>query len=441
MSLTVALETLGCKINQYESSYLLEALTSAGYTPVSFRDSADVYIVHGCAVTSKAGFQTRQLLRRARRLNPQAHIVATGCEAQAAPERLVEERLATHVLGTMEKVDIVRWLKEPADWEHPCVAVGDPRRCRSLSPLPVSHMHTGRTRAFLKVQDGCDAFCSYCIVPHTRGAGRSLPRAEVRAQMDRFLAAGYKEVVLTGIHLGKWGRDFTPPQSLAGLLRFLRSDGRPLPARLRLSSLEAGEWANELLSVLDDFPGLCPHFHVPLQSGDATVLSRMHRPYGPQIFADVIRELHHRFPEAALGADVMVGFPGEEASHFQNTVRLISGLPLTYLHVFPYSARPGTPAAGWPDRVTGSELKRRARTLQALSGQKREAFRKGFIGRCVEVLVESRGKGGLWQGITANYLQVRFAAPLNVAAGALVNVRIRAAADDGLIGEVIGTAP
>ena len=439
MSPTVALETLGCKVNQYESSYFLESLIKAGYTPVSFRDTADVYIVHGCAVTSRAGFQTRQLLRRARRLNPEARIVATGCEAQADPARLAKERLATHILGTVEKADLLRYLDEPGGWDNPCLAVSDPRRCSTLSPLPLSRMHTGRTRAFLRIQDGCDAFCSYCIVPHTRGAARSLPEVDVHAQMDRFVAAGYKEVVLTGIHLGQWGRDLAPPRSLADLLRSLQDKGCSLPLRLRLSSLESIEWTEELLSALAGFPGLCPHFHVPLQSGDATVLSRMHRPYGPGDFADVLIELHHRFPEAALGADVMVGFPGEDESHFQNTVRLINGLPLTYLHVFPYSPRPGTPAARWPDRVEGNELKRRAHLLQALGAQKREAFRKRFVGRCVEVLVESCDKSGMWRGTTANYLQVRFAGSPNIAAGAFVRVRIRATAEDWLVGEVVGT--
>jgi threonylcarbamoyladenosine tRNA methylthiotransferase MtaB len=251
--------------------------------------------------------------------------------------------------------------------------------------------------------------------------------------MDRFLVHGYQEVVLTGIHLGQWGKDLEPSQDLAGLLRFLGEEG--LPPRVRLSSLEPMEWGGGLIPQLSSSPWICPHFHIPLQSGDAEILQRMHRPYTPHAYSEVVRELHFLFPDAALGADVLVGFPGETSDQFNATLELIRNLPLTYLHVFPFSPREGTLAARWPGRVTGHELKRRAQILQSLGAQKREVFRGRFVGRWVEVLTEVEEKPGWWRGTTPNYLQVLFHAQNPPIAGSLVNVRIARCTETGLEGE------
>jgi len=431
---TAALETLGCKVNQYESSFFLEALKGAGYHIVPFRERADVYIVHSCAVTSKAGFQTRQLLRRARRLNGDAVVVVAGCDAQVESERFANEGLATHVLGSSEKFDLLSRIEAAGSFSHPSLSVGNPRLCDRFDISPVTRMHSGRTRAYMKVQDGCDAFCSYCIVPYARGKSRSLPKDEVRLQMDRFLDCGYEEVVLTGIHLGQWGRDLDPPQDLTALLSFLHEG--PLPSRIRLSSLESVEWTEELIKRLHTWPRICPHFHIPLQSGDEEILERMHRPYTPRQYEELVQELHLLFPDAALGADVMVGFPGETELHFRNTFELISRLPLTYLHVFPFSPRPGTAATNFRGRITGSELKRRTQILQGLSTRKKQAFRKRFLGQWVEILVESQVKPGWWQGTSENYLQVRFPAENHILQGSLVKVRLARMTEDGMEGEL-----
>jgi threonylcarbamoyladenosine tRNA methylthiotransferase MtaB len=430
---SVAMETLGCKVNQYESSYFLETLKAAGYRLESFRERADVYVVHSCTVTSKAAFQTRQLLRRAQRINPDARIVVAGCGAQLEPDRFADERLATHVLGNDEKFDLPRWLEAPGSLSDPLRALSNPRHCTDCRSVPITLMHSGRARAFLKVQDGCDTFCSYCIVPFTRGRSRSLPSGEVRAQMDRFIHHGYQEVVLTGIHLGQWGRDLDPEQDLVGLLRLLAVEH--LPPRVRLSSLEPMEWSGELVRHLSSSPCICPHFHIPLQSGDEEILKRMHRPYTPREYSEVVRELQYLFPEAALGADVLVGFPGETEHHFNATFELINRLPLTYLHVFPYSPRKGTPAASWPGRVTGHELKRRTRLLQDLGAGKRLVFRERFVGRWVEVLAEVEEKPGWWRGTTPNYLQVRFSARHRPPPGSLTTVQITRATETGLEGQ------
>lgn len=434
MHLRAAVETLGCKVNQYESSFFQERLEDAGFRIVSFKERADLYLVHGCAVTSRACYQTRQLLRRAVRTNPDARIVAAGCSAQLEGDRYAAEGIASHVLGTVDKYHLLQWLEKPADLNRPLVARSDPRRSPPLRPLTIGRMLDRRSRAFLKVQDGCNAFCTYCIVPWTRGRSRSLPLNDAVGQLRRFVSEGYGEVVLSGIHLGQWGRDLHPPGTLPGLLRACMDAAGG--ARLRLSSLEPHEWTDELLNVLGDSPGVCPHFHVPLQSGDPKILEAMGRPYTPDEYAALVLELRRRFPDAAIGADVLVGFPGESEARFRNTLELIERLPLTYLHVFPFSPRPGTPAAGFRDRPHGAAVKRRAEVLRNLGREKRRRFEAGFVGSRVEVLVESEASPGWLRGTSENYLSVRFAAAAAPPTGARVGVRVERTGQQGLIGVI-----
>ena len=402
---TVAIETLGCKVNQYESAYFLEVLKQAGYCIVPFRERADVYIVHSCAVTAKAESQTRQLLRRARRANPDALVVAAGCYAQLEGNRIASERLATHILGNPGKFNILECMDRPGSFERPYLAPGrPPRSCSEFEILPVSNMHTGRTRAMLKIQDGCDSFCSYCVVPHVRGRSRSLPSHLVLSHIDNLVSAGYREIVLTGIHLGKWGKDLDPELNLSHLLEKIGSSRRPV--RLRLSSLEPEECDPGLLDVIASVPWICRHFHIPMQSADPEILDRMRRPYSPQHYAKLVAQIHSTFPDAAIGTDVLTGFPGETERQFENTLAFIADLPLSYLHVFPFSPRPGCPAAGFSGRILGSELRRRVALLRALGSQKKRDFRERFVGKHLEVLVETEIKPGLWEGISNNYIKV-----------------------------------
>ncbi len=431
---TAAVETLGCKVNQYETSYLMEMLKRAGYTCVPFRDRADVYIVHSCAVTSKAGFQTRQLLRRAGRANPRALVVAAGCYAQLDADRIARERLATHILGNPAKFDLASWLKLPGTFESPCRATENAHRSRpEFEILPVSRMHTGRTRAMLKIQDGCDSFCSYCVVPHVRGRCRSLPRPGVLDQMDRLVSAGYGEIVLTGIHLGQWGKDLSPAEDLRGLLKAVNRAVHP--PRVRLSSLEPMELDSALLGAVSSYPWICPHLHVPLQSGDAEILERMGRPYTPRYYADLVMQISEALPRAAIGADVLTGFPGESDAQFRNTFDLIERLPLSYLHVFPFSPRPGTPAATFPDRVQGRELKERARILHELGRRKKREFRQKFVGKRLEVLIETRLASGSWGGLSTNYINVIIRAEDELSPGMMLPVTITGFRGDDLEGE------
>lgn len=431
---TFTLQTLGCRVNQYESSYIVEALAQVGFRMVDDRQKADVAIVHSCAVTSRASFETRQLLRRARRNNPNGLVIAMGCDANLESERMASEGLATHILGNREKFDVVQWMTRPGTLQNPCAAVSDPRTTQDFREIHVHEMALGRTRAVMKVQDGCNAFCSYCIVPYTRGCSRSLPASAVRSQLDRFLEHGFGEVVLSGIHLGQWGRDLTKQENLASLFRRLKSG--PLPRRIRLSSLEPLEWTQELITELNRTPEICPHFHIPLQSGDDEILNKMHRPYRAALYRELIEYLHLSFPDAAIGADVLVGFPGETDAQFENTRSLISALPLSYLHVFPFSARPGTAASTMKGAVDGRTIKVRCRALRELGAQKRLEFAAKFVGKEMEVLVEKQDPAGTWQGTSGNYLKITFPALPKWGTGGIVPVRVMEAGSHGLRGEI-----
>ena len=402
---TVALATLGCKVNQCESAYLEEKLEQENFLIRSFREQADLYCINTCAVTSRAAMQSRQLIRRAVRLSPEAKVVVMGCYSQIAVEEIAAIPGVTHILGTTEKLTLLDYLSHSAESQSQCIHLGDVREAPAPTPLVFSNF-ANRTRAFLKIQDGCDAFCSYCIVPYARGRSRSITLESILSQVRRFLDNGYQEIVLTGIHLGQWGPDLEPEQELSILLRSILHNCPP--ARLRLSSLEPGEISPDLLQMIADEPALCPHLHIPLQSGDATILSRMNRHYHPDSYRDLVLEATHRIPDLAVGADVLVGFPGETDECFQNTYRLIEALPVAYLHVFPYSSRPNTPAANMREQVAAEVIRQRCKVLAELDKTKRLAFLQRFLGKIRPVLVENRRDEatGMLCGFSDNYLPV-----------------------------------
>jgi threonylcarbamoyladenosine tRNA methylthiotransferase MtaB len=402
---TVALATLGCKVNQCESAYLEEKLTQADFLIRPFTAKADLYCINTCAVTSRAAMQSRQLVRRALRQNPDAEVVVMGCYAQIAAEEIAAIPGVTHLLGTTEKLSLVDYLARPERNQSPCVHIDNVRTAPVPQPLVFSGF-SHRTRAFLKVQDGCDAFCSYCIVPYARGRSRSINLEAVLGQVARFLDRGYQEIVLTGIHLGQWGLDFKPRQNLMDLLCSIVEHCPP--PRLRLSSLEPGEITTELLDLIGREPSLCPHLHIPLQSGDPTVLARMNRHYHPDSYRDLVLEATQRIPDLAVGADVLVGFPGETDACFQNSYRLIESLPIAYLHVFPYSPRPTTPAASMSAQVSPAVIRQRCGLLRELDRAKRLTFLRRFLGEMRQVLVENRRDeaSSMQCGFTDNYIPV-----------------------------------
>lgn len=403
---TFSVTTLGCKVNQYESEAIIAALQAAGWTLSDGDGPVDIHIINTCTVTGKASMQSRQAIRHAARIHPGASVIVTGCYAQTAPHEIHQIPGIHAVVGTEDKHRIPEMILSAAG---PQMAgtdrVSDVSKLKRFGDAGITV--TGkRSRPFLKIQDGCNAFCTYCIVPYARGRSRSMAPENVVAHVRRLEAAGHHEVVLTGIHLGLYGRDLPEALDLAALLRRLMAATGI--ARIRLSSIEPGELATELVDMAAASDRLCPHFHIPLQSGDDGILRRMHRPYSRTEFQERVLAIRERLPDAAIGVDTLIGFPGESPAAFENTRALIEALPVTYLHVFPFSPRPGTPAADFPDPVPPGELKRRCGIMRALGQAKKTAFLTRFKGRTLTPLIESRRDPatGLLKGVSANYIPV-----------------------------------
>lgn len=400
----VGLTTLGCKVNQCDSAALAVRLKSAGFEITSCREYADIYILNTCTVTGYADFQARQLIRRVLRINPQARIVITGCYAQTQPQTLAQIEGVSLVVGNDSKEKIAELLSQPAAATTEIFAdnIFLTERFFHEPAATVS----GRTRAFFKIQDGCNAFCSYCIVPFGRGKSRSLPLSDVLEGVRRFLQQGYREIVLTGIHLGHYGQDHNPPVNFAGALEQILS--RHPETRFRLSSIEPAEISEPLLQLFQKHPNLCPHLHIPLQSGDDTILNAMKRTYDTAFYRSLLTRIVQSVPDIAIGVDVLTGFPGEGEAEFHNTLSLIEELPTAYLHVFPYSERPGTAAVKLTPKVSEKTKKDRAAILRDISARKREAFARRFLERTLAVLIENTKdrKTGFSKGLTHNYLPV-----------------------------------
>lgn len=431
----VALTTLGCKVNQFESAAFLSSLAERGVEVVAFGEPAEVYIVNTCAVTARAAQESRQLIRRALRTNPSARLVVTGCYAQIAAQEIldiVDQPLCIVGNGFKDKLVEIALNDNHCDLE---MFMSDIGRRKEICPL-TAHRFTGRTRAYLKVQDGCNSFCSYCIVPFSRGRSRSLAPEQTVEQARIFATEGYREAVITGIHTGTYGHDFTPPTDLVVLLRRLVVE---CPLRYRISSLDPGEITPELLELLAGEPLIMPHLHIPLQSGDDAILARMNRRYTAAAFGELIGRIRRRLPDAAIGVDVMVGFPGEDEAAFRNTYELLAGLPVSYLHIFPYSKRPGTVAARLEGQIAKEIKEARVAELRELDLRKRREFYAAQLGRVWPVLVERARRGKPMNGYTDNYVPVHFAAPATVA-NTVVLVRLDALSDDGVSGTMVDGA-
>ncbi len=402
--LKVAVATLGCKVNHYESAGIMEALEAQGCSVVPFDSAADLYIVNTCTVTAKTDFQSRQLIRRANRTNPSAPIIAAGCYAQISPQELAKLPGVRMVAGAEIKEKLPGMIRDIIDGE-PRIEVTDISLKRTFSDLPVTRL-PGQTRAYLKVQDGCNAFCSYCIIPYARGRSRSLPEEDVLRQVRTLTKAGHREIILTGICLGAYGRDLPSPTDLTGLLK--KIEDHTDIERLRISSLNPMEISDMMIQHLQRSKKLCRHLHLSLQSGDDRVLTLMRRTYTTAGVGDLVKRLQAAIPGIAVGMDVITGFPGEGEEEFRNTVRFIESMDLAYLHVFPYSRRPGTAASFLSGEPMKSVRKERAAVLRRIGNRKRIAFNSGFAGTDLSVLVEgSRDKETGWmKGFSDNYVPV-----------------------------------
>jgi threonylcarbamoyladenosine tRNA methylthiotransferase MtaB len=400
----VAISTLGCKVNQYESAGILEMLDESIYVSVPFNKKADCYIINTCTVTGRTDYQSRNLIRRAIRTNPEACIIVTGCYAQVAPNDLARIPGVTLIAGNAEKEHIPR-LIESLVKGAPQLLVSDICKAREFSGLnPLKF--AGHTRAFLKIQDGCDSFCSYCIVPYARGPSRSLPQMDVLKEIETLARSNYREIVLTGIHLGVYGQDLVPPSNLYEIMNYVEKS--KMVRRLRLSSIEIMEISDDMMRLIAEGTTLCRHLHIPLQSGDDGILSAMRRNYDSAFFKNRLQEIREAIPDIAIGIDVMVGFPGEGEKEFDNTLRLIAEFSVAYLHVFPYSERPGTVASALPGRVDEAVKRRRGEILRKLGKEKRNAFARRFVGKKLGVLIEHKKDKdtGFMKGFSDNYIPV-----------------------------------
>jgi len=402
-----SITTLGCKVNQAESEAISQDLLSSKWIVIRDREQADVYIVNTCTVTQKASMQSRQAVRQAIRANPDAKIIVTGCYAQTAPQEIKDIDGVHYIVGQAGKQTIGRLIRTAGDGasDFAVSICGDICKKRRFELMPTA-ITAPRTRPLLKIQDGCDAFCTYCIVPYARGRSRSMPLENVLDGIKQLAKAGYHEVVLTGVHLGAYGRDFSPPTGLSILMDRIR-DLKPID-RVRLSSIEPLELTGEIIQRVSESDIFCRHFHLPLQSGDNAVLEKMGRPYSRQTFHDVILNIHRLMPDAAIGVDTLIGFPGESETAFENTYELIAELPVSYLHVFPFSLRPGTAAVKFPGKVSPGIIKDRCQRLRALGNEKRIKFYRKFGGQTLPILIETKRDRftGLLKGISSNYLPI-----------------------------------
>jgi threonylcarbamoyladenosine tRNA methylthiotransferase MtaB len=421
----IFVQSFGCRASQADGAAIETALESHGWEASRAAADAQLVVLNTCTVTHAADQDLRHTVHRIHRENPDARIVVTGCYAQRAPEEIARIPGVSMVVGNSHKVQLPDLVSAPTPY-HGQIHIGDIFAEREFLAAPVEDAYGDRTRPNLKIQDGCNNRCSFCIIPFVRGRSRSAPVERILSQV-RALAAGYREVVLSGINLGRWGREygFSPePLRLAGLLRrILEETGIE---RIRLSSVEPMDFSDDLLSLMASEPRIARHVHAPLQSGSDTVLRRMHRKYRPRHYAGRVLRARALMPDAAIGADVMVGFPGESDSEFEQSIEFIESLPFTYLHVFTYSERPGTPAAESREQVPVPVRKERNRILREVAARKNLAFRQSMVGRTLSAVVLEEGGVAL----TSNYLKVELAA--RHAAGSLVDLKIGATGEGTL---------
>ena len=418
---TVAFQTLGCKVNHYETEAVWQLFKDAGYGRVDFADHADVYVVNTCTVTNTGDKKSRQVIRRAIRQNPDSVICVTGCYAQTSPAEIMAIPGVDVVVGTQDRHKMIGYIEQFREERMPINAVGNIMKAKVYEELDVPAF-TDRTRASLKIQEGCNNFCTFCIIPWARGLMRSRQPEDVLKQAQQLVDAGYKEIVLTGIHTGGYGEDLKD-YNLAKLLKALESvTGLE---RLRISSIEASQITDEVLDVLKDSPIVVRHLHVPIQSASDTVLRRMRRKYTMAEFGERITRLKEVLPDCAITSDVIVGFPGETEEEFMETFNFINDHKFSELHVFPYSKRTGTPAAMMDDQVDENIKEQRVARLIALSDQLAKEYASKYEGELLEIIPEefSEEAGGRLVGYTDNYLRVAIEGDDSLI-GQLVRVKI-----------------
>ncbi|MEB3100702.1 tRNA (N(6)-L-threonylcarbamoyladenosine(37)-C(2))-methylthiotransferase MtaB [Ferviditalea candida] len=433
---TVAFYTLGCKVNFYDTEAIWQLFKKEGYEQADFEQAADVYVINTCTVTNTGDKKSRQIIRRAVRRNPEAIIAVTGCYAQTSPAEIMDIPGVDLVIGTQDRELMMSYIEQLRKQRQPINAVRNIMKTRDFEELDVPDF-ADRTRAFLKIQEGCNNFCTFCIIPWSRGLSRSRAPESVLKQARQLAASGFKEIVLTGIHTGGYGDDLEN-YKLHDLLREL--DGIEGLERIRISSIEASQISDEMIEVLNGSRKMCRHLHIPLQAGDDNVLKRMRRKYTTEQFAETIERIRRAMPGVAITTDVIVGFPGETEEMFMNGYRFMERMQFAEMHVFPYSQRTGTPAARMEDQVDEEVKQRRVHELIELSERMQLAYSKRFVGQVLDVIPERRSKhkpeSGLLTGYSDNYLQIVFFGSDDMI-GRIVKVKVTDAGANECRGEFV----
>jgi len=422
---SISFVTLGCKVNQYDTAVLINKLPKSKYTTVPFPGKADIYVIDTCTVTHKADAEARQYINRAKRINPNGVVVVTGCYAQVSAEEISNLKGVDYVVGNSDKfTSLMKILRQGSLQKEPKVFVNDIfKEKKRKFESPEIEFFPGRTRAFLKVQDGCNYACTFCIIPYARGRSRSLGIDDVIKRIRVLRQSGYKETVLTGIHLASYGRDIG--SNLIELLS--RIEDEKILSRIRLSSLDPADINQEFINFVSNSQTICPSFHISLQSGDEQVLKNMRRRYKPKQFLDITYQIRQAMPDSSIGTDIMVGFPGETEVEFNNSYNLLDESELTYFHVFPYSKRKGTKAAIMDNQIDPGVIKQRSKIIRDLGMKKKIEFNKKFVGKELEVLVENNSKG-----TSRNYISVKLHKD-DYSKGELIDVVISDLEDDMVI--------
>lgn len=428
---TIAAHTLGCKVNQYDTEAMLELFRHSGYSIVPMDGDADVYLVNTCTVTGTGDKKSLQLIRRIRREHPAAGLIVCGCMAQQRGEDLLSLG-ADLVLGTQRRNEVVKLYDQVSRSCHPLCAVEPLKKGQPFENLTITEQME-HTRAVLKIQEGCDNHCSYCIIPSVRGPIRSRTLDDIQAEVNRLAEAGYREIVLTGIHLCSYGRDQDPSVTLLDVIRLIQETDGIL--RIRLGSLEPVIATPEFASELKKADKICPQFHLALQAGCDTVLARMRRRYNTTQYLRGVENLRREFPHAAFTTDILTGFPGETEEEFAETKAFIEKIGFARIHVFPYSSRPGTPAADMPGQLSSAEKEKRARELIALGGRVAKDYLSSWIGLETDLLPEEM-VDGCWEGYTPEYIRVRLEHG-DCRSGVPVRVRLLNAGSRVMCGELI----
>lgn len=437
------MQNFGCRATQADGAAIERQLEEKGLSRAESSEGAEVVVLNTCTVTAAADQDARAAIRRIHRANPESQIVVTGCYAQRAPDEIAALPGVSHVIGNSHKKELaeilspsfvpVSALKTGNGEFRPDIHVSDIFAHTELLAAPVFEAANQRTRPNLKVQDGCDNRCSFCVIPSVRGQSRSLPLSEITREIDVLVAAGYREVVISGINLGRWGRDLFPQRRFEDAIRAILNE--TALEKLRVSSVEPMDWSDDLIELFAGNSRIARHAHVPLQSGSDAVLRRMHRKYRPWHYREKIEAIRRALPDAAIGADVMVGFPGETESEFEETRRMVEDLPFTYLHVFTYSARPGTVAADMRSQVPVSVARERNRVLRGLSNSKKLDFMQSFVDKSLTAITLGAGDGSCTEALTDNYLKLRVGgahAPNQWLTAAVDNLE-----EESLVGRVI----